>query len=784
MTTTGAPDGTPPSTAGQPHGQRAPSSSQVNLSWSASTDNVAVTGYNVYRNGVLLPTAVTPDATPATTYTDDTASPGTSYTYQVTAVDAAGNESARAAVTVVTAGGSGGTLTFAPTDDATIDASQPTVNFGTATRLTVDNSPVNSILLKFNVSGTAGCPISSAKLRMTVGSTTNDNSVYGGDLYGTGTSWNQSSVTWNTAPAASGAKVSSVATAVALNTSYLFDATSLVTGDGAVGIMIKSPNSDGARYFSNESGTPAQVPQLQVACGGDSTPPTPPANLAATAASSTQVNLSWTPSTDNVGVTGYKVYRNQSATALAILPGSATSYTDNTAKAATSYSYQVTALDAVGNQSTRSSTNVTTPSSGNDFSVTAAPNPVSVTAGQSTTSTISTAVTSGSAQSVALTATGQPAATTVSFNPATITAGQTSTMTIATGAGTPAGTSNIVVTATGSSAVHTKTVALTVNAPVADDFSVTAAPNPVSVTAGQSTTSTISTAVTSGSAQSVALTATGQPAATTVSFNPATITAGQTSTMTIATGAGTPTGTSNIVVTATGPSAVHTKTVALTVNAPSAGPQLVQSAAGTAAATSSALTATFPSATGTGHLLVVAASLYTGATNHVTSVTDSAGDTWTRVGSYFQSGHNSDGELWFTVASAPSSTVTVHTATAASMVFQVQEFSGVVTTNPLDTSAGASNTGTTAASGNLTPAAPHDLLVGFVAGHGNTQQMTVTTAGLTVAPQQTTTGTAVTIRTGYQALSSASPVGISATFTTAMYWAAGVAAFRAVVDQP
>jgi hypothetical protein len=229
---------------------------------------------------------------------------------------------------------------------------------------------------------------------------------------------------------------------------------------------------------------------------------------------------------------------------------------------------------------------------------------------------------------------------------------------------------------------------------------------------------------------------------------------------------------------------VHTKTVALTVNAPSAGPQLVQSAAGTAAATSSALTATFPSATGTGHLLVVAASLYTGATNHVTSVTDSAGDTWTRVGSYFQSGHNSDGELWFAVASAPSSTVTVHTSTAASMVFQVQEFSGVVTTNPLDTSVGASNTGTTAASGNLTPAAPHDLLVGFVAGHGNTQQMTVTTGGLTVAPQQTTTGTAVTIRTGYEALSSTSAAGITATFSTAMYWAAGAAAFRAVVDQP
>ena len=95
VSTTGAPDGTPPSQPGNLTAT-APSSSQVNLSWSASTDNVGVIGYNVYRNGVQLPTATVPDATPPTTYTDDTASPGTAYTYQVSAVDAAGNESSKA----------------------------------------------------------------------------------------------------------------------------------------------------------------------------------------------------------------------------------------------------------------------------------------------------------------------------------------------------------------------------------------------------------------------------------------------------------------------------------------------------------------------------------------------------------------------------------------------------------------------------------------------------------------------------------------------------------------
>ncbi|MGZ4632028.1 MAG: fibronectin type III domain-containing protein, partial [Actinomycetes bacterium] len=185
VSTTGAPDGTAPS---QPTGLTATavSSSQVNLGWTASTDNVAVTGYRVYRNGTALPTPA-PDPTPPTTYSDATASPGTTYTYQVSAIDAAGNESTKASATVTTpaAGGGSTTLTFAPTDDATVDSSQPTVNFGTATRVTVDNSPVNYILLKFSVTGTSGCTIGASKLRLTVANTSNDNSPYGGDVYGT-----------------------------------------------------------------------------------------------------------------------------------------------------------------------------------------------------------------------------------------------------------------------------------------------------------------------------------------------------------------------------------------------------------------------------------------------------------------------------------------------------------------------------------------------------------------------------------------------------------------------
>ena len=261
-------DVTPPTQPGGLTGT-AVSSNQVNLSWSASTDNVKVTGYKVYRNGTELPVPTGPDPTPPTAYSDDTAAPGTAYTYQVSAVDAAGNESSRASVAVTTppGGGGGGTLTFSASEDATVDSSQPTVNLGASTRLTVDNSPVTYSLLKFPVTGTSGCTVTGAKLRLTVGSTTNDNSPYGGDVYATSSGWSQGTVTWATAPAASGAKVGSVATSVSLNTSYLFDVTPLVTGDGTVSMMLKSTNSDGARYYSREGGTTAQAPQLQITCG-------------------------------------------------------------------------------------------------------------------------------------------------------------------------------------------------------------------------------------------------------------------------------------------------------------------------------------------------------------------------------------------------------------------------------------------------------------------------------------------------------------------------------------
>ena len=98
-----------------------------------------------------------------------------------------------------------------------------------------------------------------------------------------------------------------------------------------------------------------QMVALRAAGGGtDTTAPTAPSNLAATAASSSQINLSWTASTDNVGVSNYLIERcaGTGCTGFAqIATSTATTFSNTGLTASTSYSYRVRATDAAGNLS-------------------------------------------------------------------------------------------------------------------------------------------------------------------------------------------------------------------------------------------------------------------------------------------------------------------------------------------------------------------------------------------------------------------------------------------------
>ena len=90
--------------------------------------------------------------------------------------------------------------------------------------------------------------------------------------------------------------------------------------------------------------------------GLDIESPSAPGDLSATAVTDTTVSLSWTAASDNVAVTGYRIYRD----GILLFTSSAQLFSDSGLQPATSYMYSVTALDASGNESLSSEISVTT----------------------------------------------------------------------------------------------------------------------------------------------------------------------------------------------------------------------------------------------------------------------------------------------------------------------------------------------------------------------------------------------------------------------------------------
>src|SRR5207247_2464835 len=110
----------------------------------------------------------------------------------------------------------------------------------------------------------------------------------------------------------------------------------------AVLVAVWVPGGNGVGEAESSSGTGNTR--------ADTTPPTTPAGLTAAVAGSTGANLSWSASTDNVGVTGYILRRN----GVQVATPATTSFADTGLSAATTYSYTVAARDAAGNISPNS----------------------------------------------------------------------------------------------------------------------------------------------------------------------------------------------------------------------------------------------------------------------------------------------------------------------------------------------------------------------------------------------------------------------------------------------
>ncbi len=215
----------------------------IKLSWSGSVDNVGVTDYVIDRNGVEL-TSVDGGIR---AYTDESVQLSSTYVYTVTAVDGAGNHSAPSNSVTVTAQSS--TLVFSPSDDATIAQNDPGMNYGAETGLEVDGSPLEAIMLRFEIAGIGAYSVTSAVLQLHV----TDGSNIGGEFaIVSDTAWNEESVTWDNAPAGDGGSLGALGS-VSTGNWYALDVTPLVTGDGPVSLRITSSSANGATYSSKEN---------------------------------------------------------------------------------------------------------------------------------------------------------------------------------------------------------------------------------------------------------------------------------------------------------------------------------------------------------------------------------------------------------------------------------------------------------------------------------------------------------------------------------------------------
>lgn len=212
---------------------------------------------------------------------------------------------------------------------------------------------------------------------------------------------------------------------------------------------------------------------------------------------------------------------------------------------------------------------------------------------------------------------------------------------------------------------------------------------------------------------------------------------------------------------------------------------MVQATGATESTTATSLTATFKAPTHGGNLLVVSASVFAGPANQITSVTDSAGNTWRKVGAYAVSGQFSDGEMWYASNAASVTSVTANVTYATAIAMAVQEFSGLAA-NPLEASAGFSNMGTLPDSGVGFPKTPGDLAVGFLAIHAPTRGIGGPAAAyINQAPQVSVVGKGmVGVLSGYAYLPTTGGTNYSAALSTPVYWAAGVALFAAASVQP
>lgn len=351
-------------------------SAGINLLWKASTDNVGVAGYNIYRDGVQIATAAT------IAYQDTGVAPSSMHAYNIAAYDVSGNVSAQTASVWGTAPAD----TTPPTVPTQLTAQAVSISQINLTWLaSTDNVAVASYAVYRNGSKVGTSSTASYSDTGLTPSTTYTYTVSATDTSGNTSALSApvsgktlADTTPPTAPTNLSGNSAS-ATTVSLSWSGSTDNVSVAgyniyrgTSASALTQVATTASTQytgsnlasGTTYFyavaaydaaGNVSALSSTISVTTLSA--DVTPPSVPTNLSAKAASSSSINLSWSPSTDNVGVAGYKIYRGTLGSALSqIATTASTQYTDKNLAAGTLYYYAVSAYDVAGNTSARSGT--------------------------------------------------------------------------------------------------------------------------------------------------------------------------------------------------------------------------------------------------------------------------------------------------------------------------------------------------------------------------------------------------------------------------------------------
>jgi chitodextrinase len=345
ITTTGGGDTIPP---GTPTGLASSNvtSSSADLNWNASTDNVGVTGYDVYQNGGFIKNV------PGTSTTMTGLSAGTAYSFYIKARDAAGNTSGSSNTVNVTTLSGGPSITVdGNASDWSSIAAIATGTTSVQTLKAASNSTTLYLLIQGTGLNSGAYPdflIDSDNNNTTGYSNTNwtsngcDRLVENQYLY----THNTSGWSWTNQVTLSQYVINSTVIELAIPLSNLG-----VTTGSVIRIGFWKDFSS-TELLPVNGGTMPSYTIGGGGGGGDTEAPTVPGNLTASNITAGSLDLSWNASTDNVGVTGYDIYKNGAYNKT--VTGTSTSMTN--LAAGTSYSFYVKAKDAAGNQSSASST--------------------------------------------------------------------------------------------------------------------------------------------------------------------------------------------------------------------------------------------------------------------------------------------------------------------------------------------------------------------------------------------------------------------------------------------